>query len=157
MMKFLKSVQNKEFLEEVDFYNIEKKYLSNFDELIQTVINNFLILTAVDGKVDEYLKKALKSQNARFEFISEVCLLYPESTQTFIEYIKDIPECAFFCCKEKPSEENMKTITSGYFEEFGNILKKRGILKGLQDEINMLDSFLYVSQGDCNLLIGLKN
>ncbi len=157
MMKFLETTTNKVSFEDISLFNFENTYISKYNELTEVINNNFLLITAVDSAVDDYLKKALESQNAHFEFICEVCLLYPESTQTFIEYIRDIPECAFFCCKEKPSEENMRKITSGYVEEFGSIAKKIDTLKWIPVDMKALNSFMYVSQGDCNLVIALKN
>ena len=155
-MKFLETDKNKGSYEEVNFFSLENKYISDFNELVEIIINNFLVITAVDGSVDDYLKKVLESQNANFEFIYEVCLLYPESTSKFIKLIENIPECAFFCCKEKPSKENMRKLTSGYVEEFGLISKNKNLLKEIHTDMKTLNSFLYISQGDCNLFIGFK-
>ncbi len=158
-MKFLETAKNKGSYEEVNFFSLENKYISDFNELVEIIINNFLVITAIDGSADDYLKKALESQNANFEFIHEVCLLNPESTNKFIKYIENIPECAFFCCKEKPSEENMRKLKlpGGYVEEFGLISKNKNLLKGIHTDMKTLNSFLYISQGDCNLFIGFKN
>ena len=157
-MKFLETATNKASYEKVDFFSLGNKYISNFNELVEIVINKYLVITAIDGSVDDYLKKALESQNAKFEFIHEVCLLYPESTNKFIKYIGNIPECAFFCCKEKPSEENIRKLklASGYVEEFGSISKNKNLLKEVHTDMKTLNSFLYISQGDCNLFIGFK-
>ena len=156
-MIFLKNTKNKTAYEEVTFFNLENKYISNFyNEFVKAVTNCFLVITAVDGSVDDYLKKVLISWDAQFEFINEICLLYPESSDKFIAYIKDIPECEFYCCNEKPKEALVKEFKSGYFEYFGAISNKPDILKSKYHAMKKLNSFLYVSQGDCNLFIGLK-
>ncbi|MBU4485905.1 MAG: hypothetical protein KKD38_03170 [Candidatus Delongbacteria bacterium] len=155
-MKFLETTKNNGSYEEINFFSLEDKYISDFNELVEIIINTFLVITAIDGSVDDYLKKALETQNANFEFIHEVCLLYPESTNRFIKYIGNIPECAFFCCKEKPSEENIRKLTSGYVEGFSSLSKNKNLLKGIYTDMKTLNSSLYISQGDCNLFIGFK-
>lgn len=63
-MKFLKTAKNKGSYEEVNFFSLENKYISDFNELVEIIINNFLVITAIDGSVDDYFKKTLESQNA---------------------------------------------------------------------------------------------
>jgi hypothetical protein len=156
MMNFLDKIDNKTKYEGVNFFNIENNYISTFfNELSKLINTKYLVITSVDGSVNNQLMKVLALQNAHFEILNEICLLYPESVPKFIEYIKNIPECSFYCCHEKPSEINLDNISTGYIEIFGKIVKNSKILKRLCLEMKTIASSLYVSQGDCNLFIGL--
>lgn len=156
-MRFLEAANGKASYGGINFFNIEGKYILDcFEEVVSLINKSFLIITAVDGAVDNYLEKALKAQGTNFELYQNACFVYPESSATFIKYIEKIPCCALFCCREKPLEGNIKELACGYVEEFGSISKNTGLMKNIYKEMEMLNSFLYHSQGACNLFIGLR-
>ncbi|MEW6619077.1 MAG: hypothetical protein AB1422_07000 [bacterium] len=157
MFNFFNLSDDRVVYRDVSFFNFHNHYLSEFQtEIAKLITGSTLIITSVDGGIDEHLKKFLENQKLHFDFSKNVCLLYPESLTGFFDIILTTPEVAFYCCKTKPPEAALNNITQGYVEEFGKISKKIQMLKAISEEMELLKAFLYISQGSCNLFLALK-
>ena len=55
----------------ITFYNIPKQNMSKLlDAILELIRNSFLIVTAVDGSVDDYLEKYLQEGAIKFDFFN---------------------------------------------------------------------------------------
>lgn len=155
---FLDLTEDKAVLGDISFFNFQNTYIADFgDEVTSLIGKSLLIIVAVDGAVDKHLVKALEERDMHYELCKDVCVLWPDSVVDFLSLVRTIPGVAFHCCKEMPKEDAINAVTQGYVEEFGKISGKPEILSIISQKMLMLDSFLYISQGQCNLFLGVRD